>query len=159
MQLMVEDDKLQFFVPSELGYGDEEVTVRGVTVPAGSALVFTAEIKRIGGDVTATKPVRRCDPNPPHDGCFDREVQFLTDVFTWNVEKKNSELKRLFQVSQVDFQKLSTQEMHWARRRFDLMRRLADPDGKLERMEEEMRREERRKRDAELAQTGNWHGW
>lgn len=47
MQLMVEGDKWEMYIPSDLGYGD-----RGhpPNIPSGAVLVFTMEIIKIAGD-------------------------------------------------------------------------------------------------------------
>eukprot|EP00798_Chlamydomonas_sp_ICE-L_P009750 gene9750-7625_t len=47
MQLMVEGDKWEMYIPSELAYGDQD---RGAHIKAGDPLVFTMEILTIQGD-------------------------------------------------------------------------------------------------------------
>merc|ERR1719253_27676 len=47
MQLMVEGDKLELYIPSELAYGDRGA---GGKIPGGAALVFQMEIMKIKGD-------------------------------------------------------------------------------------------------------------
>ena len=46
MQLMVEGDKWEMYIPSELGYGDRG---RPPTIPGGDVLVFQMEIITIKG--------------------------------------------------------------------------------------------------------------
>merc|ERR1712100_71645 len=46
MQLMVEGDKWELYVPSELGYGDRGSPPK---IPGGSVLVFVMEIISISG--------------------------------------------------------------------------------------------------------------
>jgi len=53
MQLMVEGDKWEMYIPSELGYGDSG---QGGDIGAGDVLVFTMEIIKIEGE---TKPAER----------------------------------------------------------------------------------------------------
>ncbi|CAD7965072.1 unnamed protein product [Amoebophrya sp. A120] len=50
MQLMVQGDKWEMYIPPNLAYGDRAM---GQDIPAGSTLVFTMEIMEIKG---ATKP-------------------------------------------------------------------------------------------------------
>ena len=50
MQLMVEGDKWELYIPSELGYGDSGA---GADIAGGDVLVFTMEIISIDGP---TKP-------------------------------------------------------------------------------------------------------
>eukprot|EP00930_Biecheleria_cincta_P099337 TRINITY_DN90975_c0_g1_i1.p1 TRINITY_DN90975_c0_g1~~TRINITY_DN90975_c0_g1_i1.p1 ORF type:complete len:574 (+),score=74.70 TRINITY_DN90975_c0_g1_i1:68-1789(+) len=47
MQLMVEGDKWEMYIPSELAYGDQGMPPR---IPGGAVLVFTMEIIKIKGD-------------------------------------------------------------------------------------------------------------
>merc|ERR1719437_152630 len=46
MQLMVEGDKWEMYIPSELAYGDRGA---GAKIPGGSALVFQMELMKIKG--------------------------------------------------------------------------------------------------------------
>ena len=50
MQLMVQGDKWEMYIPPDLAYGERAM---GRDIPAGSTLVFTMEIMKIKG---ATKP-------------------------------------------------------------------------------------------------------
>ena len=52
MQLMVEGDKWEMYIPSELAYGDRGA---GGKIPGGAALVFQMEIIKIKGDKTPVK--------------------------------------------------------------------------------------------------------
>merc|ERR1712066_611766 len=56
MQLMVEGDKWEMYIPSELGYGDSGSPPK---IPGGSVLAFTMEIMKIKGDGV---PAVTCDP-------------------------------------------------------------------------------------------------
>merc|ERR1719188_1789182 len=46
MQLMVEGDKWEMYIPSELAYGDRGA---GAKIPGGSALIFQMELMKIKG--------------------------------------------------------------------------------------------------------------
>merc|ERR1711979_108064 len=52
MQLMVEGDKWEMYIPSELAYGDRGA---GGKIPGGAALVFTMEIVKIKGATVPKK--------------------------------------------------------------------------------------------------------
>jgi len=52
MQLMVEGDKWEMFIPSDLAYGDHG---RPPKIPGGAVLVFTMEILKIKGPTTPVK--------------------------------------------------------------------------------------------------------
>merc|ERR1712057_140821 len=69
MQLMVEGDKWEMYIPSELGYGDSGSPPK---IKGGDVLVFTMEIIKIKGD---SKPAITCDPTSMA-GCNDKEKAF-----------------------------------------------------------------------------------
>ena len=75
MQLMVEGDKWEMYIPSELGYGDSG---QGSDIGPGDVLVFTMEIFKINGE---TKPAHRGPP--PYEE--------LTDVAQYNQWSGSSE--------------------------------------------------------------------
>merc|ERR1712196_290898 len=52
MQLMVEGDKWELYIPSDLAYGDSG---RPPRIPGGSCLIFTIEILKIKGGRTPAK--------------------------------------------------------------------------------------------------------
>merc|ERR1712023_81850 len=62
MQLMVEGDKWEVYIPSKLGYGDSG---SGEKIKGGDVLVFTMEILKIKGGKT---PASKCDAKT-YDGC------------------------------------------------------------------------------------------
>merc|ERR1719364_288219 len=66
MQLMVEGDKWEMYIPSELGYGDSGSPPK---IKGGDVLVFTMEIIKIKG---GTKPAITCDP-VTLQGCNEKE--------------------------------------------------------------------------------------
>merc|ERR1712046_316968 len=69
-QLMVEGDKWEMYIPSELGYGDSG---SGAKIPGGSVLVFTMEIIKIKGE---SVPAQRCNPKTL-DKCSEKEVKWI----------------------------------------------------------------------------------
>ena len=70
MQLMVEGDKWEMYIPSELGYGDSGSPPK---IPGGAPLVFQMEILKINGP---TVPADKCDP-ATKKGCSEREVSYV----------------------------------------------------------------------------------
>merc|ERR1712031_137331 len=70
MQLMVEGDKWEMYIPSELGYGDRGSPPK---IGGGGVLVFQMEIIKIKGD---TKPAITCDP-ASLDGCSEKEGGYV----------------------------------------------------------------------------------
>merc|ERR1719198_1018835 len=70
MQLMVEGDKWEMYIPSELGYGERGSPPK---IPGGSVLVFVMEILKIKGDKVAAVT---CDP-ASGDGCSEKEKTYV----------------------------------------------------------------------------------
>lgn len=70
MQLMVEGDKWEMYIPSELGYGESG---QGSDIGPGDVLVFTMEIIKINGE---TKPANRGPP--PYE-----ELKDVADYDRW----------------------------------------------------------------------------
>lgn len=88
MQLMVEGDKWELYVPAALGYGD-----RGSppNIPGGATLVFTIEILKIkGGKVDAIK----CVP-ATGDSCSDKELAYIAKVRGLAGEQVEAQIRRL----------------------------------------------------------------
>merc|ERR1719382_2319252 len=71
MQLMVEGDKWELYIPSEMGYGDRG---SGAKIGGGDVLVFTIEIIKINGE---KKPASKCDVKSL-EGCNDKEITYVT---------------------------------------------------------------------------------
>mmetsp|Transcript_48658 Transcript_48658/g.87675 ORF Transcript_48658/g.87675 Transcript_48658/m.87675 type:complete len:209 (-) Transcript_48658:116-742(-) len=88
MQLMVEGDKWQMYIPSELGYGDGG---SGAKIKGGDVLIFNMEILKIKGD---SKPAERCDVETLK-GCSDKAKEYIEKQNKAGAEKRKSELKRL----------------------------------------------------------------
>merc|ERR1712107_11398 len=71
MQLMVEGDKWEMYITSDLGYGDRGSPPK---IGGGDVLVFTMEILKIKGKKT---PANRCDVTSL-EGCSDKEKEYIT---------------------------------------------------------------------------------
>jgi FKBP-type peptidyl-prolyl cis-trans isomerase FklB len=88
MQLMVEGDKWEMYIPSELGYGDGG---SGAKIKGGDVLIFRMEILKIkGGKV----PADRCDPTSLA-GCSEKATAFIEKQKAKGAEKIAAELTRL----------------------------------------------------------------
>ena len=75
MQLMVEGDKWELYIPSDLAYGDRGSPPK---IPGDSALVFTIEMIEIKGEkVIALK----CDPKT-FEGCDDKMKTYIAKANT-----------------------------------------------------------------------------
>jgi len=88
MQLMVEGDKWEMYIPSELGYGESGSPPK---IGGGDVLVFTMEILKINGN---KKPASRCDIKTL-EGCTDKQKEYVSKQKEKGKDKIESELKRL----------------------------------------------------------------
>merc|ERR1719160_1294977 len=88
MQLMVEGDKWEMYIPSELGYGDSGSPPK---IGGGDVLVFTMEIIKIKGD---KKAADKCDVKSL-DGCKDKQKEYVQKMKAKGNDKIAAELKRL----------------------------------------------------------------
>merc|ERR1712100_286251 len=88
MQLMVEGDKFELYIPSELAYGESGSPPK---IPGGSALIFRMEIIKIKGNKV---DAITCDP-ATLEGCNDKEKAFVEKMKSKDAEALKKELKRL----------------------------------------------------------------
>jgi len=114
MQLMVEGDKWEMYIPSELGYGDRGSPPK---IPGGSVLVFTMEIIAIDGDST---PAEKCDPATLAK-CSDKEKQFVGKFKARSSDAVAAELARL---KKIDAKNLKADLAAWLSKRITLLTKL-----------------------------------
>ena len=94
MQLMVEGDKWEMYIPYDLAYGEHGSPPN---IPGGATLVFTMEIIEIQG---ASVPAVSCDPYTFED-CDEKEKEYAEK---WVAKKENDEYK--FQKEQLRLVKM-----------------------------------------------------
>merc|ERR1712159_243273 len=115
MQLMVEGDKWEMYIPSELGYGDSGSPPK---IGGGDVLVFTMEIIKIKG---GTKPAITCNPSTKK-GCSEKEKAFAEKQKANPKDKVKKELERLERMK-GGAMKPSLQE--WLFRRINILSKLS----------------------------------
>jgi len=117
MQLMVEGDKWEMYIPSDIGYGESGSPPK---IPGGDALIFTMEIIKIQGD---SVPASKCDPDTL-EGCDEKEKAYVEKVKTKygpDVDSLEVEKERIEKVSgSVKAQGL----LSWAKRRMAILDKL-----------------------------------
>merc|ERR1719436_31022 len=118
MQLMVEGDKWEMYIPSELGYGDGG---QGGKIQGGDVLVFRMEILKING---AKTPADRCDPETSK-GCSDKQKAYVEKQTKAGVTKRKSELKRLEGMSGGD---MKPENKNWLMSRIKLLKKMVKKD-------------------------------
>ena len=92
MHRMVQGDKWELFVPSELGYGE-----RGhpPDIPGHAVLIFTLEMVEI--DCEQKVPALKCQV-ATGELCSERELGYMAKIKTWTAEKIANELMRLSKI-------------------------------------------------------------
>jgi FKBP-type peptidyl-prolyl cis-trans isomerase FklB len=113
MQLMVEGDKWEMYIPSDLAYGDRGSPPK---IGGGDALVFQMEILEILGDkVDALKCLL--------DGtdCNEKEGKFIEKCKAWEITKVQSEIARL---SGLQANPMKDELREWFARRLHILRQL-----------------------------------
>ena len=90
--MMVEGDKWELYVPSNLAYQDKGMSP---FVLPNSALIFTLELVKIKGK--ETKVAVRCNPKTLED-CDDEMIEYIYDVVKnigWDRDALALELEKL----------------------------------------------------------------
>mmetsp|Transcript_16192 Transcript_16192/g.31333 ORF Transcript_16192/g.31333 Transcript_16192/m.31333 type:complete len:241 (-) Transcript_16192:51-773(-) len=115
MQFMVEGDKLELYIPSDLAYGD-----RGSppTIPPGATLIFTIEMLKINGDKV---PALRCDPYSL-EGCNEKESAYAEKMKAASSEDVTKQIARL---SGMQGSKMKPELADWLNRRLQVLNRIA----------------------------------
>jgi len=111
MQLMVEGDKWELYVPAELGYGARGSPPK---IPPGATLVFTIEILHIKGD---KKPAVACEP-VSGESCSEKELAFIAKVKAMGATEVESQVERL---SQMREQPMKEHLLHWVHQRLKIL--------------------------------------
>jgi len=114
MQLMVEGDKWEMYIPSELGYGDRGSPPK---IGGGDVLVFTMEIIKIKG---AKKPASKCDAKT-YEGCSEKESEYLKKKADVSSAAIADEIKRL---NGMAGQKMADDKKAWLTARVNLLNKL-----------------------------------
>jgi FKBP-type peptidyl-prolyl cis-trans isomerase FklB len=122
LQLMVEGDKWELFIPSELGYGDGGSPPK---IPGGSVLIFTIEILQLQGDSSKWVPAIVCDA-VTGDQCSDKELDYLK---TWKAASVADLTKELDRLSKLLGSSLKPALANWVRTRTNLLTQLRQHAG------------------------------
>merc|ERR1719373_1023867 len=121
MQLMVEGDKWELYIPSELAYGERGSPPK---IPGGSVLVFIIEIIKINGGKV---PAQRCDP-ATLDKCSEKEVKWLNKIqkkFEGDAAKLSTEKARL---EGMTGKQMKPELMTWISKRIKLLDMILSTD-------------------------------
>lgn len=107
MPMMVEGDKWELYIPSDLAYGDRGSPPK---IQGGDTLIFTIEIMEIKGDKV---PAVKCDP-ATKDGCDDKESKYIDKQASKSSDDLKKEMKRL---TSMDLKSIKAELVEWITRR------------------------------------------
>merc|ERR1719499_2760651 len=118
MQLMVEGDKWEMYIPSDLGYGDGG---SGAKIKGGDVLIFRMEIMKIKGN---KKPADKCDPES-QKGCNDKQKAYVEKQQKNSAEKRKAELKRL---EGMQGGEMKPENKNWLMSRIKILKKMVKND-------------------------------
>jgi FKBP-type peptidyl-prolyl cis-trans isomerase FklB len=116
MQLMVEGDQWEVYIPSDKAYGDSG---SGADIKGGDTLIFKMEIITIKGDKVAAFT---CDPKT-QEGCNDKEKKYIQKKSDKTADQLAKEVERL---SKMKGKKMKPENMAWLDRRVHILGRMQD---------------------------------
>jgi hypothetical protein len=119
MQLMVEGDKWEMYIPSDLAYG-----ARGSPPKIGpdNVLIFRMEIIKING---ASKPAQTCNVATLED-CDDKEKDFVAKQKVKAEAKPDHYAAELTRLKAMQAGKMKPDLLDWIVQRVGLLQRLKD---------------------------------
>lgn len=116
MQLMVEGDKWEMYIPSELGYGDRGSPPK---IGGGDVLVFQMEIIKINGDKV---DAIRCDAKTL-EGCDEKEKTFIEKVHK-KLDTPDKIQKEIDRLNKSKGGKMKPELLSWMNRRVNILEQL-----------------------------------
>lgn len=117
MGIMVEGDKFEVYIPSELGYGERGSPPK---IKAGDALIFIMEMIEIkGGKVKALK----CNVDT-FDGCDEKEVGYVKKSKE-KYQSKQEVQQEIERIKKISSGSLSTSAQEWATVRVDILEKIS----------------------------------
>mmetsp|Transcript_19286 Transcript_19286/g.23480 ORF Transcript_19286/g.23480 Transcript_19286/m.23480 type:complete len:236 (+) Transcript_19286:184-891(+) len=117
MQLMVEGDKFELYIPSDLAYGDRGSPPK---IPGGATLVFTIEMIEIKGEKV---PALKCDPTNESKNCNEKEIAYIEKKKSLAAEKISAEIDRL---ALMKAGKMKPELVEWIERRINILTKLKE---------------------------------
>jgi len=122
MQLMVEGDKWEMYIPSELGYGDRGSPPK---IGGGDVLVFQMEIINIKGDKV---PAITCDV-ATLENCDERQAAFVKKQKAREEAGPGHLLKEIDRLAGMSGKKMNDDLRSWLNTRIHLLKKLQQGDG------------------------------
>lgn len=119
MQLMVEGDKWEMYIPSELGYGERGSPPK---IQGGDTLIFQMEILEIKGDKV---PALKCSISDTTD-CNDKEKAYITKTQAKIGSDAAAIAKELKRLQGMTGKKMSPELTNWLFRRVKILEQMTE---------------------------------
>ena len=119
MQLMVQGDRFELYIPSELAYGDNGSPPK---IPGGSVLIFQMEIMDIMGEGV---PALKCQVSSG-ENCSDKETKYIAKMNAWEADKAPTELARLEKMVLESEGSTKPELVNWIKNRIYLIQQVVD---------------------------------
>jgi len=119
LQIMVEGDKWELYIPSDLAFGDKG---NPPIIQPGEALIYTFEMLSIKGDKL---PAAKCDP-VSFTNCVDEDKEYIKKIGTKFSGKPDLIQEEIERVNRVAIQNpgASAKNKNWATRRVYILYQL-----------------------------------
>jgi FKBP-type peptidyl-prolyl cis-trans isomerase FklB len=118
MQMMVEGDHWEIYMPSEIGYGDRG---QDPYVEGGACLIWRLELEKILGEKV---PVDECDVVSKKD-CDEEQADYIDKMAAGTAETRSAEYKRLYAMTGQD---MKSKKKHWLLARLKLLKKMQDSE-------------------------------
>ena len=135
MQLMVEGDVYELYIPSELAYGEQGSPPK---IPGGSVLIFKMQIVEILADAESEGlPLAIKCKAATGELCNDKEKAYIEKTAAWSDEKKKTELERLGKLV-GEKKSMKPDLVHWIQRRTKILEQLVPASSSAGEQDEEL---------------------
>jgi len=122
MQYMVEGDKWEMYISSELGYGDRGSPPK---IGGGDALIFIMEILKIKGDKV---PANKCKVDTL-EGCSEKETKYINKM---KAKPEGAIPKEITRLTNMKGNQMKPSLMAWLQKRLLFLTQLNKPVEKEE---------------------------
>lgn len=126
---MVEGDKYELYMPSELAYGEKQ----NGKVPGGSVVIVEMELVNIARDGAKVRALK-CNVETG-GGCDNQEQAFVKELQGKKPKKLQKELKKVMKEGKKE---MTPEEKEWQRLRIHILNQMLPHDMKEELKEEEL---------------------
>ena len=118
MQMMVEGDIWELYIPSDIAYGDSGSPPK---IKGGDALIFKLEMIKINGN---KKPANRCDPKDP-SGCTDKQKKYIAKMEKKNLDTAGLE-KEIARLTKMSGQSMKPELQGWIVQRKAILTKMVE---------------------------------